>query len=66
MSKIYKITNLINALELHYIQLYNSRNKKIGYNILPGGNRPGDHTPMRGTKEYIEKRDWAESMMKKF
>jgi len=29
---------LLDELEIHYIQLYNSTNRNIGYNILKGGN----------------------------
>ena len=29
---------LLDDLERHYIRLYNSNNKKIGYNLTPGGN----------------------------
>lgn len=33
--------NLLNELEKHYIRLYNSQNRKIGYNIQSGGKNPG-------------------------
>src|SRR5688572_4474169 len=43
---------LLDDLEIHYIRLYNSTNKDIGYNIHPGG-RGG--TISNDTKEKIRK-----------
>ncbi len=43
---------LTDSLEIHYIQLYNATNKKIGYNIAPGG---GGKTGFFLTQEHKDK-----------
>ncbi len=48
------ITNrlLLDELEIHYIQLYNSRDRRIGYNIKKGGN---NYEVAESTKVKISK-----------
>ena len=61
---------LLDELEMHYIHLYNSRNKKIGYNIHKGGRSIKIHHKnelkiINKEKLFIENRDWAEQMLGK-
>ena len=43
---------LTDELEVHYIQLYNSRNPEVGYNIAPGG---GGRIAYTLSKEHKDK-----------
>lgn len=47
---------LTNQLEIHYIQLYNSTNKKLGYNIEKGGKcRSYCPKKKKSTKKFMSK-----------
>lgn len=44
----------LNEKEIYYINLYNSKDEAVGYNILPGGSRaPGDYHHTKISKKKI-------------
>lgn len=58
--------DLISQLEKHYIRLYASTFKKIGYNISPGGSESDMAYKLRKIKKhkiFINKRNWVESIL---
>jgi predicted transcriptional regulator len=47
---------ILDNLETYYIDLYHTRNKRFGYNIAPGGQRPPSAKGRKASPQTIEKR----------